>query len=334
MGFTRWPADLTPDGVRTAGDFAHAHGDIVSVMFIGGIPWQEALDGAPFSADVENNLRYRPPEGKALFLSISPLNMDRSGLAPYWGAKDNLPLPDRWKNEPLNSPKVKTAFRNFVVRAVRAMKPDDLAIGIESNVLLSRDPEKWRQLKELHRETYLAVKEQYPNLPVCFTTEVLHFKKLATEAKTRDQEAEVADLLKHSDLFAMSIYPHMSYDVPRPLPRDFLDFATRFQKPIAVSESGMTSRDVELKSFHVTLHGSEAEQADFTRLLLETAARDRYAFVITFATTDFEALCRKLPAPVDDMARIWAFTGFQTADKTPKPALAVWDLYLGSVYRP
>ena len=51
MGFTRWPADLSLDGFLTAQDFAHAHGDIVSVMFIGGIPWPESLDGKPFSKD-------------------------------------------------------------------------------------------------------------------------------------------------------------------------------------------------------------------------------------------------------------------------------------------
>ena len=94
LGFTRWPADLTLEGFLTAQNFAHAHGDIVSVMFIGGIPWPEARDGKPFSKDVENNLGYHPPKGRKLFLSISPLNMDRTDIAPYWGEKDNLPLPE------------------------------------------------------------------------------------------------------------------------------------------------------------------------------------------------------------------------------------------------
>ena len=29
---------------------------MVSVMFIGGIPWPEALEGQPFSRDVESNV--------------------------------------------------------------------------------------------------------------------------------------------------------------------------------------------------------------------------------------------------------------------------------------
>lgn len=333
LGFTRWPADLTPEGVATAERFAHEHGDLVSVMFIGGLPWPEALTGKPFSPDVQNALRYRPPAGKKLFLSVSPLDQGRKALAPYWGAKDNLPLPKPWDTYALNSPEVKAALANFTLRAVEAMRPDFLAVGIESNVLLSHDPAKWAELKELHRATYAAVKAKHPDLPVCFTTDVMHYKKLATEAKGRDQEGEVADLMRDSDLFAMSVYPHMSYAVPRPIPADFLAFATRFNKPVAVAESGMTSRDVELKAFNLTLRGSPADQKQFTELLLSTAARDRYRFVVGFATTDFEKLCDRLPKPADDLARIWAYTGMQTSDGQPKPALAVWDAYLRARYQ-
>jgi hypothetical protein len=332
LGFTGWPADLSLEGILTAQNFARAHGDIVSVMFIGGIPWPEALDGRPFSKDVENNFRNRPPAGQKLFLSICPLNRDRKDLAPYWGEKDNLPLPGAWNGRALDSPEVKRAFLSFTLRAVNAMRPDFLAIGVESNVLLSNSPAKWRQLKELHRETYAALKRTHPALPVFFTTEVLHYKKLATEAKDKDQEGEVGELMRSSDLFAMSVYPHMSYGVPRPVPADFFDFARRFGKPIAVAESGMTSRDVELKAFGLTLRGSEADQRQFTELLLSTAARDRYEFVISFATTDFERLCARLPPPVDDLARIWAYTGMQSSDNKPKPALSVWDAYLAARY--
>lgn len=65
---------------------------------------------------------------------------------------------------------------------------------------------------------------------------------------------------------------------------------------------------------------------------LRAATRDRYEFVIQFATTDFERLCDKLPPPVDDLARIWAYTGMQTSDKKPKPALALWDAYLNAKF--
>ena len=124
----------------------------------------------------------------------------------------------------------------------------------------------------------------------------------------------------------------MTYDLPRPIPTELLDFATKFQKPIAVAESGMTSQDVELKAFNLTLHGSEADQKQWVEFLLNTATRDRYEFVIQFATTDFERLCAKLPPPVDDLARIWAYTGMQASDKRAKLGLAVWEACLAASY--
>ncbi len=332
MGFTEWPADLTDEGTALAREYAQSHGDIIALMFIGGIPWPEALEGKPFSPDVQQNLRYRAPAGKKLFLSISPLNKDKRDLAPYWGTNENQPLPQPWANEPLNSPRVKKAFLNFVLRAVDALHPDYLAIGVESNVLLSRNRTKWAQWKDLQRETYTGVKKAHRSLPVFFTTEVLHYKRLTRDAKGTDQEKEVAEMMRYSDLFAMSLYPHMSAEVPRVIPQNFLDFAGRFKKGIAVAESGMTSRSVELKSYATTLYGSETDQAQFTEFLLKTAARDGYEFVINFATTDSDRLVARLRPPLADLARIWAYIGMQTADRRPKPAAAVWDGYFHAKY--
>jgi len=319
---------MTPEGVQVAVDFAAKHGDVLSVCFMGGIPWQEALDGRPFSNNAMDSFAVRPVKGSKLFLSISILDGGRTGLAPYWGEKDNLPLPAPWDQRSFNSPEVRRAYLQFVLRAVKAMNPDYLAVGMELNVLLSKAPAKWPQLKQLYRDTYAAVKAKYPSLPVFFTTEVIHYKKLTGDAKGSDQEREVADLMRQSDVFAMSVYPHMSYEVPKPVPTEFFDFAKLFRKPIAVAESGITSKNVVLKSYGITLYGSEADQTQFTDLLLKTAARDKYAFVITFATTDFEKLCDRLQPPTDDLARIWSFTGMQTSSLAPKPALAVWDAYL------
>lgn len=332
MGFTRWPADLTRDGVAIAEDYAYAHGDIVSVTFIGGIPWAEALDNKAYPQDVQFHLNFRPPAGKKLFLSISPLDKDRRGLAPYWGEVDNQPLPPPWNREPLNSARVKRAYLNFVQRAIETMRPDFLAIGVELNVLLSRNPVKWQQLKELYTETYRAVKKLHKTLPVFFTTDVLHYKRLVRDAKGSQQEKEVMEMMRYSDLFAMSVYPHMSLEVARPVPSNFLDFATRFKRPVAVAESGMSSQDVDMRSYSTLLPGSDADQYQFTELLLKTAARDYYEFVINFASTDFERLVARLQPPLDDLARIWAYTGMQTSDRRPKTASEVWEGFFRAKY--
>jgi hypothetical protein len=323
LGFTRWPSELSLHGIRQADEFLARHADLVSVMFIGGIPWQEALDGKPFSQDVQNHLNYRRPDGYELFLSISPLNQDRKKLAPYWGEKDNQPLPADWAQRPFNSPEVIDAFTRFVLRSVEALKPDYLAIGIESNVLLSHDRRGWQDYKEFHRAVYDAVKKAHPQLPVFFTTELNHYLKRAAEARGSPQREEVAELMKHSDVFALSCYPHMSYDTPWPIPDDYLAFARDLGKPIAVSETGMLSREVTV--FGLKLRGSEADQRQYYDVLLRTAHRDNYLFVVTFATTDFEKLAAQLPEEARDLAMVWAYTGLQTSAGQPKPALELWD---------
>jgi hypothetical protein len=332
MGFSGWPSDLTVDGLRTATEFAYGHGDLVSVTFNGGIPWPEALAGRPFSANLQANLAYQPRPGTKLFLAVSPLNSDCSGLAPYYGERNNLPLPPPWRSLRLNSPQVKAAFLAFVLRAVNAMHPDYLAIGVDDNMVLLRDASQWAQLKDLHRATYLGVKARYPNLPVCFTTEVVRYKKLVDEARRTDQIGGVRDLMRFSDLFAMSVYPYLSSTSQGATPDNFFDFARTFHKPIAVSDCGMTSRSVFVPSLNLAMHGSPKDQAQFIRLLLSRASRDRYVFVVNFATTDFERMFANRPQPVDERLRAMAYTGMQTSDRTAKPALAVWDAYLKLPY--
>jgi hypothetical protein len=322
MGFTRWPSDLTEAGVRRASDFAHAHGDLVSVMVIGGLPWPEALAGAPFSADVTQTLSYRPPGGQAVFLSISPLDMTRRALAPYWGERDNQPLPAPWAGRAFDHPDVVKAFVAFCLRAVDLARPAVLAVGVEDNILLTTDPKAWPALKRLHR----APRGQEGALDAAG---LLHdggepLPGHTKEAKRSLQEAEVADLMRDSDLFALSVYPFMSLDTPRPTPDDFLDFAPRLGKPVAISESGMTSRDVRLDT--IKLRGSD-EQRRWVDLLLRTAARDRYRSSQLRRPTPRAR--GALAQPTADLARIWSYTGMQT-ERAKKPALAAWDRWFAA----
>lgn len=327
MGFTLWPADLTAEGVQASADFAAQHGDLISVMFIGGLPWAEALSDASFSADVRKSLAYRPPTGKKLFVSISPLNESRDGLAPSWGEHDNMPLPADWQNLQFDDAKVEVAYLNFCRRVVDTMHPDYLAIGVELNVLLSKNPERWQRLKTLYRGTYRALKKSYPALPVFFTTDIGHYTGAAAEAKGKDQHGEVADLMKDSDLFAMSFYPYGNLNFSDAVSPHFLDFVESFGKPVAVSESGMQSQPVTLPTYNVTLPGSPTQQATFEEFLLGQAEARKFRFVVNFATTDFEKLVAKLSGPSAELAKVWAFTGLQDSAYHAKPALVPWDRF-------
>jgi hypothetical protein len=138
--------------------------------------------------------------------------------------------------------------------------------------------------------------------------------------------------MRHSDICALSYYPHMSYDTPWPISADLFAFARSFGKPIAVSETGMLSRPVTVTGLR--LRGSEDDQRQYYEALLTAADRDRYRFVVTFCTTDYERLLPALPAAAREVANIWTYTGLQTSAGGRKPALDLWDRALGRPYRP
>ncbi len=337
LGTTLWPPDLTFEAVDRAKTFVARNGDMAAPMLLGGVPWPEALSGAAFSPNVMEKLSYRPPPGHKLLVSLEPTDLGRKQLAFYMGEEDNLPLPAPWDRLGFDSPQVQTAFANYALRVVEAMRPDWLAIGIESNLLLHNSPRAWPGYKAFHRNTYRAVKARHPDLPVCFTIEALHLLGLSDNAGAARQRAEILDLMDSSDLLAFSIYPHMSYAVPRPLPADFFDFARDLArdaggKPIAIAESGYPSRDVRV--FGLTLSGSYADQRRHMDLLLRTAERDGFEFVVNFAGIDFDRLTEKLSGDIRELALIWTYTGLETADGATKPALEVWRSWLEAPSRP
>lgn len=337
LGTTLWPPDLTIEAVDRTEAFIAANCDLAAPMLLGGVPWPEAHSGAPFSDNVRAKLAYRPPPGHKLFVSLEPIDFGRRRLALHMGEVDNLPLPEPWDRLGFGSTEVRSAFASYALRVVEAMRPDYLAIGIESNLLLHNSPDDWADYKGFHRHTYRAVKARYPDLPVCFTIEALHMLGLSDGADPVRQRMEILDLMDSSDLLAFSIYPHMSYEVPRPVPMDFFDFARDLSrdaggKPIAVAESGYPSRDVRVMG--LTLFGSYDDQRRHMELLLQTAERDGFEFVVNFAAIDFERLTARLSGDIRELSLIWTYTGLETGDGAAKPALEVWRSWLDAERRP
>ncbi|MEQ1709211.1 MAG: hypothetical protein ABL864_12860 [Terricaulis sp.] len=335
MGVTRWPPDLTLEAVAATDRFIADECDMAAPMILGGVPWTEALSGAPFSQNLNTELAYRPPQGHKLLLSIGPLDTSRRAMAPYWGQTDNRPIPAPFAGLTFDDARTMRAYSNFAIRACEATRPDWLAIGIESNLLLHNAPALWPAYKALHRHAYERIKARFPNLPVLFTMEVSHLLGLSEHADGALQRREMLDLMRHSDLAAFSVYPHMSWEIPRPLPTDFFDFAKRFAedaggKPIGVTESGYTSRNVMIGT--LPLFGSPRDQQRHFELLLETAHRDRFAFIVNFASHDFERLTRRLSGQMQTLSRIWTYTGIVRGDGRAKPGTAVWRRYRAMRY--
>jgi uncharacterized membrane protein len=333
MGFTSWPPDLTLSGAEEMWNFMSKHGDIMAFHIDRGMPWAEASNGEAFSAEFMEDWDFNiknAPKNKQIYLALTPLNEGRDGIAPYIPGKNHESFPREWKNIGLYDEKVKNAYLTYATRAIEHYKPDYLAIGIEVNVLLTKDKKQWNEYKELHKYTYAELKKKYPHLPIFATFSINHLKGIESGSNEKEHVREIRSLLPYIDIVGISAYPYgwaFKSGVLRPVPDNYFDIALQFGKPIAIAETGMPTRD--FKSYGVNYKFSEGDQKQYIDMLLRKATEHDFIFVINWSTIDFDKLLLKLPkGDIRDFATFFAYTGLQTSDGKDKAALEVWDNYL------
>ncbi|MEM8776582.1 MAG: hypothetical protein AAGF53_16225 [Pseudomonadota bacterium] len=333
MGFTPWPADLTAAGVDRTYAYIHDHANLMAHHFDGGIPWDEALESAPFPKHLRDDWavrKSRTPGHFQTFVAVTPLDFDRTGLALAWtDAGDNKALSSSWSQKPLNHPDVKRAYLNYVERVIAYFQPDYLAIGIEANIMVSKSPSDWSTYLDLNQHTYNAIKTTHPNLPVFTSVQYEHLRGIEDDSKRHadKQFAAVKALMKHSDLMALSTYKFGQLH-PNPMRAGYFESAETFGKPIAIAESGAMSAPVKI--FGTRLPADEAGQARFVSGVLDYAVQNQVPFVVNWVAVDFDPMIKKLPSPMGEIAKAWVHTGLQDADGDDKAAASVWNSYLAA----
>lgn len=329
MGFTPWPSDMTLEGVKATNDFVRAHGDIVAVHYDGGVPWPEAYEGKELPKHLRDDWNGKKDvvKGKEVYLAITPLAFERDRLAQRWASDgDNKPLPEEWAGYRLNDEHVKTAFLNYARQAIRHFKPKYAAIGIETNIVISKAPEKWDDYVELHSFVYDALKREFPDVLIFPTVQYEHLRGIENDAKKNVvmQMPKVRELMKKSDLLALSTYRFgKGHNDPSP---EYFKPALSLGKPIAISETGAPSK--EFKIFGWPIKGSPEDQKEYVSFILSEAAKHDFEFVINWVNIDYEKLLDKFPAEMKEIGKAWVYTGLVSADGNPKPALSVWDGFL------
>ncbi len=335
MGFSPWPPDVSIEAVNEVYAFIHEHADLVFHHFEN-IPWVEAYEGEEFSENLMGNWEWRKaktPKSHAVLLGIGALNFNRDGLAPYWGEVENMTLPDGWEDARFNDEKVKTAYLNFVVRAVEYFNPDYLSIGSEVNMYAARRPERWNEYLEFNRYVYTELKKKYPNLTIFASIQYDFLRGIEPETKGKrsEQVARVKELLTHSDIIALTTYQYG--EGSNPVTDDFFSAVPLLgAKPVAISEMGAMSIDTKIGD--VTLRASGALQERFVRMMLEYAKESRLLFVNNYIPIDYDELAERLSAEFrkNEAAKAWMHSGLVDTERNEKPALATWDVYLALPY--
>ncbi len=331
MGFSSWPPDLTDTARTRIYTLLQQDTNITLQHLDNGIPWNQALKSKPYPRAVMDDWKYRKihsPIGHKLVIAITPLNSNRDGLAPYWSNNgDNLPLPKKWQNKALNDLEVMEAYSNYALAVADYFKPDYLAISIESNVLISKAPDKIEPFAHLYVHTYQRLKERYPEMKVFTTIQYEHLRGIDDDSKQNLslQKPVMASLLPYTDLIGLSTY-RFGPAHPNPIKPNYFNEALAFGKPLAITESGAIS-----KGFHASgmdYLGSQTDQAKFVEMVLEQAFWYDFEFVINWAGIDFDPLVSRLPADVQDSAKLWMYTGLKKFNGEKKQAYEVWRRYL------
>jgi hypothetical protein len=219
MGMTPWPYDFTPEAVKKTYNTINEHTDLIAHHFDDGIPWPEAFAGKNYHSNVNEELNdkvNRLKKGQKVYLAITPLNLDRTSLADYWGKGSQLEKTGEWKNKEFDDPDVIKAYTNFARDMIKRFKPTYMSYGIEVNMLAKENPSAFKKYLILTEQVYKTLKKENPNLPLFLTIQAEDF--------TQDEKKQVKamkQLLPFTDYIAVSSYPYTKYKDPDDLPNDW-----------------------------------------------------------------------------------------------------------------
>ncbi|MEZ5567198.1 MAG: hypothetical protein R3E54_02390 [Halioglobus sp.] len=327
MGFTPWLYDNNAEAINATYDFINGNGEIISHHMEEGVPWSEALANRSYHPNMlwQWDLRKLKTTADAkVFVSISPINQSRNGIADYRGENTHMGLPASFAGKRFNDPDVKKAYLSYAEEVIRFYEPDYLAIAIEANELYFNNRSAWPDFVELYIDTYTTLKLRHPELPVFFTT-ALHVMN-QMRPQTDDAWEELSVLWDYADVAAISYYPHMQYPLDLGNPVAMLDQLRKHtDKPLAVSESGYPAQTIDFPGLDY-IPANEQLQAEVLFRFLLVAYRDQYEFVIVWTHRDFDQLMVTTNMPA--YGALWRDTGLISETGRKRFAGEVWDVFL------
>ena len=326
MGFTDFPYGLDAEDIYGTWDLIRDNGDMIVLHFDGGVPWQEALDGAGYAASWEQDLDFKTlqtPYGHIVYLAVTPINDSRNGLANYRGSQPNEPLPFPWSTYAFDQPDVVTAYVAHCLRMIEEFSPDYFAYAIEANMVHTNAPGEWDGFVSLAAATYAAVKDDYPDLPVFIT-----FQADAFHADELAQSFAIDDVLPYTDMIAVSGYPFTA--APHDVDSLRADYFTRLAalapaKPFAIAETSWPAEHLG-DPFWEEIPFDEADQKAWVERIVKESNDLDGAFICWFFVRDYDEIYDDIFQhwPNNWIPRTWRDTGLFAGDGTERAGLISW----------
>lgn len=340
MGFTDFPHANSIDAANAAFTVIENDADMAVMHFDDGVPWAEALDNVnngtsyltTYHANFLNSIAYKKskiPVGHVLYLAVTPLNFNRSGLAEHRGAIANEALVAPWNSYALDHADVVAAFTRHCLNMIDAFSPDYFAYAIEANILYGSDPGQWAAFVVLAQNVYTSVKAAHPDLPVFLTLQTSFF-----HGDVINQTAAINQILPYTDLIAVSAYPYSIQSNPNLLAANHFSALANLAptKPFAIAETAWPAEDItDVNDDTIVLvPADEVAQDTYIKRLLSDADSLSAEFVALFFTRDYDDFWEsdfKFLADAQ-LLRLWKDTGLYDGLGNSRPALDTWRSYL------
>lgn len=335
MGFTPWPYDANQAALDDTYTRIQTHGDIVAHHIMDGVPWDQALAGTAYPAEVEAGLQERLDQTLAsqrVYLALDAVNGGRDGLADDWDSTCATALCPPWDGYAFDHPDVVNAYTHFALDLIARFDPDYFNIASEASELLLNDQDdgtsNFPAFVDFAAQVIPAIRARHPDLPILVSVAM----KAPGSSAMDDLVAGLPPLIDLLDLVGISVYPYAFYDPPDGDPASLTaDWLSQIEalsggKPLAVTETGWIAEDLEITSFGLDVQSSPAHQDQYVELLLDEADSLDARFVIWFTIVDYDALWATFPpGAVQDLGKIWRDTGLFDQDLIPRAALITWD---------
>ncbi|KAF0107427.1 MAG: hypothetical protein FD146_1905 [Anaerolineaceae bacterium] len=324
-GFFPSPPEVSLQSVMDTYAAIGQHGDVVLLQQA--IPWEDFVAGADGESaavtDIHNQYILAHQNGLEVVFVVDPLN----GL----NRREFQGLPAGWEASFAN-PDVRAAFTNFTLRIVREFHPKYLGLASEINTYHDTHPDDFPNFLSLYNETYALVKAEAPETQIFVTFQWEELNNLMPSVAQGDPYDinwdQIEQFEPNLDLWVISSYPFVIFQSGADIPADYYSpLLARTAKPLAVAEGGYTSEPVG------PFPGDPQSQVDYLNAI-HAQIGGRLAFWIYLLINDFNldsyaSFMQQNGQNGSDINTLGMFAsvGLTEADRTPKPALAVWDSF-------
>ncbi|MFZ5819632.1 MAG: hypothetical protein ACOYYJ_07005 [Chloroflexota bacterium] len=325
-GFFPSPPELTTESVIATMQGIGEHGDVILVQRA--VPWEDFIERGDSESqdivDLRNMMMLARQNNLEAIFVVDPLNgLDRRQLSP---------LPPRLAGGNFGTPGLRAAFKNYALRLAREFQPRYLGLASEINTYADSHPDDFQNFVSLYREVYAAIKAESPGTQVFVTFQwddlnnAIPFDPTSGgRYQTKWEQIEVFE--PDLDVWAISSYPFVAFDSAADIPPDYYTpLLTRTEKPLAVAEGGVNSREIG------QFHGTPQDQVDYLNAL-HTQLGSRLVFWIYLILNDINGqayrdfLAKNGMETTADTILWFAAVGLRELDGAPKPALQTWDSF-------